>query len=114
MSRMELRRPDRIRLAEQTSFAALDTWRVEGSAASAKDLALLAALLATGAAGESGDTRWKIAVRNEAGQVYRVVLFTGQGQAKSLAALLNDLGFVERPDAEAAFMFDCVATYRPV
>jgi hypothetical protein len=100
-------------MAELASFAALDTWRVEGTSPSVKDLCLLAALLANGATGGPGGTRWRIAVRNEAGQVYRVVLIEGQGQARSLAALLNDLGFVERPGPEAALMFDCVATYWP-
>lgn len=101
-------------MAEHSSFAALDTWRVEGTAPSAKDLALLAALIVNGTAGEPTGTKWRIAVRNESGQVYRIVLFEGQGQASSLAALLNDLGFVERPDPDSARMFDCVATYWPM
>lgn len=91
---------------EMSSFAAPDTWRVKGTAASPKDLALLAALMTTGVAGQPGGTKWRIAVRNEIGQVYRVVIVEGQGQAKSLATLLHDLGFEEMPDADAALRLD--------
>lgn len=76
------------------------------------DDAVLKALRAVRGKPTEGPTNWRIGVRNEAGEIYRVIYLSNMEEAVALSERLERIGFIDELPQDSQFIPGCDTTFR--
>jgi len=76
------------------------------------DEAVLKALRSVCRAPLEGPTDWRIGVRNESGEVYRVIYLSSMEEAAAFSERLEHIGFIDELPQDSQFIPGCDTTFR--
>lgn len=77
-----------------------------------RDDAVLKALRSVCRTPVDGPTNWRIGVRNEDGEIYRVIYLSNMQEAVALSDRLERLGFIDEMPQDSQFIPGCDTTFR--